>query len=233
MELIVQILMLFIGINCILKLSFWRWWQAVIFGIVCGVFIGLVYPYSIRQSKTQITDYLLNTQVMQDAAVLVTLEASVCFAYCFLISKKLFGGELSRWGKVLHWYAGLLIFPVLFWVLTQTIFALPGIKFEVIACVLAVAVALLLPVARYLIIWLIPEAPFRMETHFLTSLFVCIIGLITTVNGNVVYSAVEEPFNWRAFVTSLLLLAWFFSVGVYWNKWKWIFRQRKKTVSKK
>ncbi len=38
----------------------------------------------------------------------------------------------------------------------------------------------------------------RLETHFLVSLFVCIIGLLTTVNGNVTYPAVDEPTNWRA-----------------------------------
>lgn len=36
MQLIISVLILFILINCVLKLSFWRIWQAALFGAVCG-----------------------------------------------------------------------------------------------------------------------------------------------------------------------------------------------------
>lgn len=221
MELIIQILMLFIFVNCILKLSFWTWGQTLVFSVLCGVFILAVYPLATLQSKTQLSDFFANLQMMQNTAVLVTLEASVCFAYCFLISKKLYGGTLSRWGKVLQWYAGLLVFPVLFVVLTQTIYAFPGIGFKTIAYTLSAAVVIAFPLLRYLFKKLIPEDDFRVEIHFLVSLFVCLLGLIITVNGNVTYAAVDEPFRFDALALSASLFAAAFLIGYAWNKYKW------------
>ena len=46
MEIIISILVLFIVVNCILKLSFWRGWQAAVFGLVCGVFVAATYPFA-------------------------------------------------------------------------------------------------------------------------------------------------------------------------------------------
>lgn len=63
--------------------------------------------------------------------------------------------------------------------------------------------------------------------HFLVSLFVCIIGLLTTVNGNVTYQAVEEPTNWKALAVSFGLFLILFLIGMIWNKLKWIVLQKR------
>ena len=80
MELVISILILFILVNCLLKLSFWKGWQAALFGLICGIFITATYPVAILQSKTQLADYLQNTVALQNMAVIITLEAVVCFA---------------------------------------------------------------------------------------------------------------------------------------------------------
>ena len=77
MQLIISVLILFILINCVLKLSFWRIWQAALFGAVCGAFVIATYPYAILQSKTQLADYLQNTTALQNMAVIITLESVV------------------------------------------------------------------------------------------------------------------------------------------------------------
>ena len=85
MELVISILILFILVNCLLKLSFWKGWQAALFGLICGIFITATYPVAILQSKTQLADYLQNTVALQNMAVIITLEAVVCFAYCVAV----------------------------------------------------------------------------------------------------------------------------------------------------
>lgn len=227
MELIISVLMLFIVMNCVLKVSFWKWWQAALFGGLCGVFVVLTYPYAILQSKTQIADYLRNTVALQDMAVIITIESVICFAYCVAVLRGWFGQQEKWWVKPLKWYPSLLIFPVLFYLQTELIFSFSGVSFTVLSYGFAVAVAVLLPLLCVLFRYLLPEKDLRLEVHFLVSLFVCVIGLLTTVNGNVTYQAVEEPTNWKALAVSFGLFLILFLIGMVWNKLKWIILQKR------
>ncbi len=228
MELIIQILMVFIIINCILKLSFRSLWQSILFGAICAVFIIWTKEYAIMQSKTQIADYLKNRTALQNTAVLVTAESAICFAFCFAALRNMFGKRVKRWLIPLYWYPSLLIFPVLFYILTQTIFSLSGTDFDTIAYAIAGITFVVIPIAAYSIRLLIPEDELCLEVHFLVSLFVCILGLLTTVNGDVTYAAVKEPVNFKALGLSLGLFVVTFVIGYVWNKIKWSIRQKKK-----
>ncbi len=227
MEIIIQILILFILINAILKLSFWKWWQTVIFGVICAAFVVWVQQYAILQSKTQLHDYLSNHQALQDMAVLITIESAICFVFCFAALMNMFGKKKKRWIGLLYWYPSLLIFPVLFYILTQAIFNLSGISFSTTAYSIAGAILVIIPAASYGIKLLLPEKELRLEVHFLVSLFVAILGLLTTVNGNVTYAAVKEPLNIGAIIYSIVLFVVFFTIGYLWNKYKWKFKKIK------
>lgn len=232
MELIIQILMLFIVINCILKLSFWKPWQAGLCGLFCALFVVWCCQYAILQSKTQLADYLSNISVLQDAAVLITIESALCFAFCFAALREIFGKKVKKWIRPLYWYPSLLIFPVLFYILTQLIFSMSGTDFSTISYILAGVVLVLLPLLSIGVGYLFPEKDLRLEVHFLVSLFVCVLGLLTTVNGNVTYAVAEESINWKALGASLSLFAIAFIIGYFWNKVKWIIRQKKETQNK-
>ena len=208
MQLIISILILFILINCVLKLSFWRIWQAALFGAVCGAFVIATYPYAILQSKTQLADYLQNTTALQNMAVIITLESVVCFAYCIAVLRGWFGQQERWWVKPLKWYPSLLVFPVLFYLQTELVFSFPGTSFSAISYAFAAAVVVLV------------------------SLFVCIIGLLTTVNGNVTYPAVDEPTNWRALGFAFGLFLVLFVLGALWNRIKWIVLQKRNARKK-
>lgn len=227
MELIVQILTLFILINSLLKLSFWKWWQAVLFGLVCAVFILWAKQYAILQSKTQLQDYLSNRGALQDMAVLVTVESGIYLGFCFAALMNRFGKKINRWLLPLYWYPSLLLFPVLFFVLTQMIFSLSGVDFDIIAYALASVTLVLLPLAAYGMKRLVPETDLRLEVLFLVSLFVCVLGLLTTVNANVTYAATEQPLNFKALALSFGLFLVLFTTGYVWSKVKWKIKQRK------
>lgn len=227
MEIIIQVLILFIIINTILKLSFWKWWQTVIFGIICAIFVVWVQQYAIVQSKTQLHDYLSNRQALQDMAVLITVESAICFAFCFAALKNMFGKKKKRWIRLLYWYPSLLLFPVLFYMLTQAIFSLSGTNFNTIAFTIAGITLIAIPAVSSGIKLLLPEKELRLEVHFLVSLFVAILGLLTTVNGNVTYAAVKEPLNIRAILYSIALFVVLFAIGYIWNKYKWKFKKIK------
>ena len=226
MEIVIQILILFIIINSILKLSFWRWWQVVIFGAIGAIFVLWAQQYAITQSKTQLQDYFQNRRAMQDMAVLITVESAIGLGFCFAALMNGFGKRKKSWLRFLHGYPGLLLFPVLFYLLTQTIFSLSGTDFTTIAYAIAGTTFLVIPLAVSGIKWLIPEKELRLEVHFLVSLFVAILGLLTTVNGNVTYAAVREPLNIKGVLFSALLFVLFFTMGFLWSKYKWRFRKK-------
>ena len=232
MQLIISVLILFILINCVLKLSFWRIWQAALFGAVCGAFVIATYPYAILQSKTQLADYLQNTTALQNMAVIITLESVVCFAYCIAVLRGWFGQQERWWVKPLKWYPSLLVFPVLFYLQTELVFSFPGTSFSAISYAFAAAVVVLFPLLCHLFRLLLPEKEMRLETHFLVSLFVCIIGLLTAVNGNVTYPAVDEPTNWRALGFAFGLFLVLFVLGALWNRIKWIVLQKRNARKK-
>ena len=206
MELIIHILMLFIVINCSFKLSFWKLWQTVIYSLIAGLFVAGTWQYAILQSKTQIADYLQNTEALQNMAIIITLESALCFGYCVAFLRGLYGKKNLWWAELLRWYPSLLLFPVLFYYLTEAIFRLPGVDFSVTAWSLAGIVVIAIPLLSRLMKYLVPEDDLRLEVHFLVSLFICILGLLTTVNGKTTYAATEEALNWKAIILSFLRL---------------------------
>jgi hypothetical protein len=232
MELVIQILMLFIVINTLLKLSFWKWWQTLIFGGVVALFVMMMEQYAIVQSKTQLNDYLMNREALQNAAVLVTIESALCFAFCFAMLRNKLVGRKKLWVRLLHWYPGLLVFPVLFYLLTQSIFTMTGVNFDTVTLLFAMGVLVIIPLAGYLVRLLLPENEFKLEVHFLVSLFVAIIGLLTTVNGNVTYAAASQPLNIKGIVIAVLLFAITFLIGYFWNRFKWRYLQKRKLLKK-
>ena len=155
MELIIHILMLFIVINCSFKLSFWKLWQTVIYSLIAGLFVAGTWQYAILQSKTQIADYLQNTEALQNMAIIITLESALCFGYCVAFLRGLYGKKNLWWAELLRWYPSLLLFPVLFYYLTEAIFRLPGVDFSVtswsLAGIVVIAIPLLSRLMKYLV----------------------------------------------------------------------------------
>jgi len=221
-ERILQILIVFVLAGTLLKLSFWKFWQVCLFGVLCAAFVLATCRWAVLQSKTDLSDLLGNTRAMQDAAVLITVESALFFAFGFAELRAMSGMSRRKWWRpLLLYYPGLLIFPVLFYLQTQLIFALPGSDFTVTSWVLATGVAILVPLLSYGMRRLYPERESRLEAHFLVSLFVCITGLVATVNGNVTYATVKNATDYPAIASALGVLAIFFLAGIIVNKLKW------------
>ena len=84
MDTVVLVLMLLIAFNFLLKQTFWKTVAVGIITTVAALFAGLMWPYAIEQSKTQIADWLGNTALMLDTSVLLTIEVSLQMAYAML-----------------------------------------------------------------------------------------------------------------------------------------------------
>ncbi|MFV0470473.1 MAG: hypothetical protein ACK5L7_00360 [Paludibacteraceae bacterium] len=222
MEIFVQILILFILIGTAIKLSFDKWWQSVIVSAVFALFVVLAYPYAIQQSKTQLAHYLGNTAIMQNIAVFVTFDSALMIVFAFMALRELFGKKVKPWlMQILRWFPGFLVFPVLFYLLTQAVFSFSGVDFQTIAYLIAAAVIIVFPLLALGFKWLVPDDEMRYEIHFIVTLFVAIVGLLTTVNGNVTYAAVKQPLDWKALTFAAGIFILMFGSGYVLNKIKW------------
>ena len=133
MNTVVLVLMLLTAFNFLLKQTFWKVIAVCVIAAICAAFAGLMWPYAIEQSKTQIANWLSNQPLMLDTAVLLSVEVCVQMAYAMLAvhvaNDYPVKPRMIVMYRFLRWFPGLLIFPVLFSGLIYLIFAFPGISF--------------------------------------------------------------------------------------------------------
>ena len=84
MDTVVLVLMLLTAFNFLLKQTFWKLIAVCIIAAICAVFTGLMWPYAIEQSKTQIANWLSNQPLMLDTSVLLSVEVCIQMAYAML-----------------------------------------------------------------------------------------------------------------------------------------------------
>lgn len=230
MDTVVLVLMLLIAFNFLLKQTFWKIVAVGIIAAICAVFAGLMWPYAIEQSKTQIANWLSNQPLMLDTSVVLSVEVCIHMAYAMLAAHVANDYPVKRrtllMYRFLRWFPGLLIFPVLFSGLVYLIFAFPGTSFQTIAWSYAAFILIAIPCGRYLILYLLPEKELRLELFFLTNALVAILGIVATVNGQTSAAGVSE-IDWQALggVIAITILGGI--AGLIW----WNFRNRIKRKS--
>lgn len=224
MELVIIMLMLFVALNCATKLSLWQWWQRFVFSALLAVFVMWSERYAVLQSKTQLADLLQDTVALQNMAVIVTVESAVNFGFCACWFDDAYTGGKNRWWqRALKWFASLLMFPVMFYTLTQTIFAATGVDFGITSLAVAFAALIVLPLLAEAMKRLVPNNDERVELHVLLSCFVCILGLISTVTGKIVYRASDSPMDWPMVAVAAIVFVVLVVLGFIGSRLKWHF----------
>lgn len=221
METVILVLMLVVVFMTWLKLTFLKVWQIVAIAIFCSLFIGFSWPYAIQQSRNEIGEWLGNQALMLDTSVILTVEVLWQMAYCMLSGKLLYGEVVSRrtiWiYRILRFFPGLLIFPVLFYLQIQVMYLISGVDFAIISWGLALFVFVTIIVGFYFLRLLLPQKGLRLEVLFLSSSLVLILGIVTTVNGTTNFKG-AEPIEWDALLTFITLA--FVCAGVGYFKYQ-------------
>lgn len=215
METVVLVMMIVVCFNYLLKQTWRKPLFVALSTVVCALFVGLAWPWAIEQSKNQIADWLADSALMLDMAVLLTLEVALQMTFCIVAAHIHTAGRVKPsvvWiYRLLRWFPGLLVFPVLFSLLVAAIFALPGTSFPLTAWSLAATVAVAIPLGRWALKHLLPEKEIRLELLFLTNALIAILGIIATVNGRTAVAGITSV-DWpslggvMAFVAAGLLL---------------------------
>lgn len=201
------ILLSFIGF--ILKLSFGNRWKAFGFIIMATLWTYFLWPYAIEQSKTQILTWLNDKSLMQNIAVLITVDVGLLFSFCVVsihYDSVTIRSKRTIWlHNFLNWYPGLLIFPMLFVLLTISVFSFPGVAFTTIAKILSGIVFLLLLLGSFGIKKLLPEKEARLELLFSVNFLIALVSVLTTVNGQMTVVG-GNPIEWKALGVFLIVL---------------------------
>lgn len=217
MESVVLIMMILVCFNYILKQTYRKVYSIAFSSILCALYVGLMWPCAIEQSRSQISDWLSNSALMLDVAVILTLEVVVQMAFCVLSAHIQTSGNvkpITIWAyRVLRWFPGVLIFPVLFCMLVSAIFALPGVSFSLVAWALAATVFIVVPIATWGIKWLLPEKEIRLELLFLSNALIAILGVIATVNGHTAVAGISDV-DWKALGGVAVLLIFGLLIGI-------------------
>lgn len=210
METVVLVLMLLVCFNFLLKQTCRKWRSVFVIAAVSALFVGLMWRYAIEQSKTRIADWLADPALMLDTSVILSVDVILQMAFCLLAAHVQTAAPVKRrviWMyRMLRWFPGVLVFPVLFSGLVSLIFAFPGVSFSLIAWCMAGAVLVLVPAGSYLLGRLLPEKELRLELLFLSNALIAILGVIATVNGRTAVKGVAEV-NWGALAGLVVLVS--------------------------
>ena len=187
METVVAILMILVCFNFLLKQTFTTRRTLAVTTVVLALFAALMWPLAIEQSKTQIADWLKNTELMRDIAVILTIDVAAQLTFCLFTVRMPSAEKAKPRSRAIHilltLYPGIIVFPVVFATLVELIFALPGTSFTLIAYMLAAAILAVVPLGRVLLRLLLPENDLRLEMLFLSNVLVAVVGVVATVNG--------------------------------------------------
>lgn len=223
METVIIAMMILVCFNYILKQTYRKPAFVVLSATVCALFVGLMWPYAIEQSKDQISRWLADSALMLDIAVVLTLEVAIQMTFCVLAAHIRSSGKVKPsiilTYRILRWFPGILIFPVLFSLLVAAIFALPGISFPLIAWSLAAVTAVAIILGRLGLKSLLPEKDIRLELIFLSNALVAVLGIIATVNGKTAVAGISDV-DWIALAGIAALVIAGFLLGCIAYKFK-------------
>lgn len=209
METVVFVLMILVCFSFMLKQTYRKNRSVAVIAVVCALFTGLMWPYAIEQSKTQIADWLADTALMLDTAVLLTLEVILQMTFCMLAAHVQTSGPLRKrtlWMyRALRWFPGILIFPVLFSALVALIFAFPGVSFSLLSWSMAAGVLILIPVGTWLLRRAMPEKDVRLELLFLVNALIAVLGVVATVNGRTAVAGISGA-DWSALAALIVIV---------------------------
>lgn len=215
-----MIIMLMVGFSFLLKLTYHRLPGILLLSLILLVFLGVMHEYAAMQSKTQITRWLEQPALMLDTSVLLTVDVAFQIVFCILMGRKICG-TLSRrellFLAVTLWFPGLLIFPILFSMLVEAVFVLPGIGFATIGWGCGIAVFILIPALAFVLRYMLPEADLRLELMFLVNLITAAFGIVATVNGRTA-AVGTDSIGWQALAAILVLLIVGAVAGLFLNK---------------
>lgn len=207
MEIALMIIMLMVAVIFMLKLTFHRIVGMAAICLLTAAFVVVSCDLAINQSKTEIGDWLQRTDLMLDAAIWLTVDVAFQIWFCVMAEEKA-SGPLTRRQNICYqltlWFPGVLIFPMLFALLVEVIFNMPGVDFGLLGWCCGLCVFISFPLCAIGLKWLLSERELRLELIYMLSLLVAALGIVVTVNGRTA-SVGSNAANWLTLAEVMLI----------------------------
>ncbi len=169
-----------------LKQTFGSRRQLFVWALVCALATVWSGNIAITVSKTDFAAWLADKNLMKDIAVLVSLEVIANIAFCVttvILDNSLQGNKkLKIINTILKWFPGVCIFPTLFYMLAVTIYAFPGVDFDVMRYVFGALILVALPLASWIVKLVLPEKEIRTEVLFISSAVLAMAATLLSMN---------------------------------------------------
>ncbi|MCM1372225.1 MAG: hypothetical protein NC113_06580 [Bacteroides sp.] len=221
MVIVVMIIMALVIVSYVLKMTCHGWLGRLATCAVASLFVILACDAAAGQSKARIADWLSQPELMLDMSVWLTVDVAFQVAFCVLAADSI-AGPLSRSRivmlEVCRWFPGVLVFPVLFAMLTELIFSLPGADFATIAWGLSLGLFVGVPLLVAGLLWLLPEKEIRLELLFMVNMLIAALGVVATINGRTAAAGTNEA-DWGALAAVVAILAVGTVIGIVLNKY--------------
>ncbi len=221
MEIIVQVLMVLVCIVASLKLSHSPRWFTVLYAIGVFAFIVFMGDWTSGQSKSLISSYIDNKELRENIAILVSLESFVFILFTFMKLSIVnysspFKSKLRKMILyILSFYPSLLVFPILLYLQSHIFMLMTGYDFGILSWIIALVMFAFFIIIPMIFRLLLSEKELRLELLFLSSIFIFIFGLITTVDDKMTYSPPVYDFPWLGFLWAISLLLVCMLIGFY------------------
>ncbi len=210
METVAVILFILVCFSFVLKQTFVHALQIGITAVAAMVFMGLAWRGAILQSSTEIAGWLADTDLVRDISVLLNIDVLMATAFCLLSADVEVAGRIGRKARLLfaflRFFPGIMIIPMMFGILVETIFAFPGADFSLIAWTLGAVFCIAIPLLTYVVKRLLPETFLRLELLFLCNLLIALMGIVATVNGKTTVVGTDNT-NLEALAGTVVLVA--------------------------
>lgn len=222
METVAIILFILVCFSFVLKQTFVHALQIGITAVAAMVFMGLAWRGAILQSSTEIAGWLADTDLVRDISVLLNMDVLMATAFCLLAADVEVAGCIGRKARLLfaflRFFPGIMIIPMMFGILVETIFAFPGADFSLIAWTLGAVFCIAIPLLTYVVKRLLPETFLRLELLFLCNLLIALMGIVATVNGKTTVVGTDNT-NLEALAGTVVLVAVLGIAGMAWQRW--------------
>lgn len=216
-----------------MRLSLGHRYISLAWGLMYAIYVVLIYPYCTEQTKPGIEAYLSVRELRENLAIIISVEACLWITYCFLrLSMREMTAKKRLFMCFIQYLPSPLLLLALFYGQTSLMLSLTGASFAGISYALAIGVFVLVPLFSWIFYRLLPEKELRLEVLFLLSLFVFVLGLITTVEGSIYAPPMDTGYSAYGILVSLGVSLICFILGASMWRIRRAYRYRKSSIKK-